>query len=268
VVTNFLRNLAVGFVRNKPDDEQDQLRARLMAFQIGPFGWLLNIPTALLFNRSLTMLATIYMSDKWNYHWYAQHYEDLLRKCRRQKLNLLEIGIGGYDNPRAGGNSLRMWKDYLPNSHIFGIDIYDKSPHDQHRIKTFRGSQADPVFLDKVVHEIGKIDVMVDDGSHENEHILFTFSHLFPLLADGGLYVIEDVQTSYWKEFGGNETDRSDPATAMGYFKSLLDGLNWEEFRGSHEPNYFDLNIKSMAFYHNMIAIRKGSNKENARAKV
>jgi hypothetical protein len=71
--------------------EQDRLRIRVEAFQIGPFGWLLNIPCALLFGRNLRMLATIYMSDKWNYLWYAQHYEDLLRKVRRKRMNVLEI---------------------------------------------------------------------------------------------------------------------------------------------------------------------------------
>ena len=264
MVTNLLRNLVVGFVRKKPKVEQDQLRVRVEAFQIGPFGWLLNIPCALLFGRNLRMLATIYMSDKWNYHWYAQHYEDLLRKDRRKRMNLLEIGIGGDENLRRGGNSLRMWRDYLPNSQIFGLDIYDKSAHDHRRIKTFCGSQADPVVLDKVLKEVGKLDVIIDDGSHVNEHILFTFHHLFPHLADGGFYLIEDVQTSYWKEYGGNEVDRNDSTTAMGYFKSLVDGVNWEEFRGGYDPSYLDQNIKSIAFYHNLIAIKKESNREGS----
>jgi hypothetical protein len=76
--------------------------------------------------------------------------------------------------------------------------------------------------------------------------------------------VIEDVQTSYRKEYGGNEADRNDSTTAMGYFKSLVDGVNWEEFRGGYDPTYLDQNIKSIAFYHNMIAIKKESNREGS----
>jgi hypothetical protein len=262
MLTKFLRNQLAGYVRKKSYEEQHRLRDRVLAFQIGPFGWLLNLPCALFFGRNLRMLATIYMTDKWNYHWFAQHYEDLLRQDRRKRINLLEIGIGGDEDPRKGGNSLRMWGDYLPNGQIFGIDIIDKSPHDRGRIKTFRGSQADPIFLDKVIRAIGKIDVIIDDGSHRNEHILFTFQYLFPHLSDGGLYVVEDVQTSYWPEYGGNEVDRNDSNTAMGYFKSLTDGLNWEEIRGDYNPTCLDQNIKSIAFYHNMIAIKKGSNRE------
>lgn len=158
-----------------------------------------------------------------------------------------------------------MWRAYFPHGRIFGIDIHDKSAHNQRRIKTFLGSQTDPIFLDKVVREIGKIDIIVDDGSHMNEHVLFTFRQLFPHLADGGIYAIEDTQTSYWAEYGGNETDRGDPATSMGYFKSLVDGLNWEEIRGNYSPTDLDLNIKSIAFYHNLIFIRKGSNRERER---
>jgi hypothetical protein len=151
-----------------------------------------------------------------------------------------------------------MWRAYFPNGSIYGIDINDKRPHDRGRIKTFRGSQADPQFLDAVVRQIGKIDVILDDGSHINSHIVFTFQYLFPHLAPGGIYIVEDTQTSYWPDFfEGNETDRNDPKTAMGYFKALTDGLNWREFRNSYVPDYFDLNIESIAFYHNLIIIRK-----------
>jgi len=262
VLTNFLRNLLTAYVRKKPKEEQHRLRDRVFAFQTGPFGWLANIPCRFLFGGNLKMLATIYMTDKWNYHWYVQHYEEHLKQNRRKQINLLEIGIGGYDNPRMGGNSLRMWSDFLPNGRVFGVDIFDKSSHDRKRIKTFRGSQVDSAFLDMVVREIGRIDVIIDDGSHINEHILFTFQYLFPHLADGGVYIVEDAHTSYWSEFGGNEVDRNDPTTAMGYFKSLVDGLDWEEFRGNYNPTYLDQNIKSVAFYHNLIIVRKGANRE------
>lgn len=211
----------------------------------------MDIPSAILFGRSLRTLATIYMTDKWNLHWYVQHYEALFHKDRRKKIKLLEIGVGS-------GNSLRMWRAYFPNGRIYGIDIYDKSAYDERRIKTFRGNQAEPEFLDMVMSAIGTVDIIIDDGSHINEHVIFTFQHLFPSLADGGLYVIEDTQTSYWREAGGNETDRNDPRTTMGYFKSLVDGLNWQEFRGEYGPTYLDTNVKSIAFYHNLIFIRKG----------
>ena len=42
----------------------------------------------------------------------------------------------------------RMWKRYFLNGQIFGLDIYDKSPQEENRIKIFKGSQVDFDFLD------------------------------------------------------------------------------------------------------------------------
>ncbi len=217
--------------------------------------WLIDAG-AFPFRKNLKILAAIYGSDKWNYHWYAQHYEHCLARIRRKRLNLLEIGIGGYADPKEGGGSLRMWRAYLPHAHIYGIDLYDKTAHNERRITTFAGSQIDTAFLDSVVEKIGKIDLIVDDGSHINAHVIATFRHLFPHLADGGLYMVEDIETSYWPP-NGNLTDRNDPQTSMGFFKSLVDGLNHEEFRNAYEPTYFDRNIMSIFFYHNLVIIKK-----------
>jgi hypothetical protein len=115
-----MQTLAQYKKRLPPDSRQ-----RLREVQIGRFKWLVNIPCALFFRKNLRMLATIYGSDKWNSHWYAQHYERHFADIRRDKLNILEIGIGGYENPRAGGNSLRMWRAYFSRAHIYGVDIYD-----------------------------------------------------------------------------------------------------------------------------------------------
>lgn len=262
MLTRFLTSRLRKYGQQLSHEDRQRLIRRVNSFQISPLGRFADIPVALLFGGNLKMLATLYLSDKWNSHWYAQHYETHFRPLRRKNINILEIGIGGYERPIDGGNSLRMWRTYFPNGRVYGIDIYDKSPHDRRRIKTFKGSQTDPLFLEYVVREIGKISIIIDDGSHENEHVLFTFQHLFPHLADGGIYAIEDIQTSYWPKFGGNSANRNDPTTSMGYFKSLTDGLNWEEFPGHHNPDYLDLNIKSIAFYHNLIIIMKGSNRE------
>lgn len=210
---------------------------------------------------SLSSLAIIYGSDKWGVHAYTPHYQRHFSELRKKKLNILEIGIGGYEDPEWGGGSLRMWRTYFYRSHIYGIDIYDKSPHDEKRIKTFKGSQVDISFLTNVINYIGSIDIIIDDGSHVNSHVLETFQFLFPHLNDGGIYIIEDTQTSYWSGLGGSSERLSDTSTTMGYFKSLLDGLNYMEFEDKdYRPNYFDLNIKGIHFYHNLIFVEKGKN--------
>lgn len=219
----------------------------------------------LLWGSNLKALASIYNSDKWGVHWYAQHYEKHFRHLRYKKLNILEIGVGGYDNPKDGGCSLRMWRTYFPYSRIFGIDIYDKSPHDERRIKTFQGSQVDDEFLENVLEEIGSVDIIIDDGSHLNEHIIHSFKYLFPRLSDNGIYVVEDVQTSYWPSFGGSSEDLNSSTSAMGFFKQLIDGLNYVEYKlKDYQPTYYDQHITEMHFYHNMVFIQKGFNDEKS----
>ena len=98
---------------------------------------------------NLSVLAVKHGTDKWT-HNYIPHYEKHFAPLRLRKLNILEIGIGGYERPEAGGESLRMWKEYFPNGTIYGLDLYDKQPHAAERIRIFQGSQADAEFLKSV----------------------------------------------------------------------------------------------------------------------
>ncbi len=217
----------------------------------------------------LSYLAQVYETDKYGVHFYTQHYQNHFNKFRNQKINILEIGIGGYENPKAGGDSLRMWKRFFSKGNIYAIDIYDKSFHDENRIKTFKGSQVDSDFLKSVITEIGELDLIVDDGSHINEHVVATFELLFPHLKEGGIYVVEDTQTSYWKSFGGESTNLKSSNTLLNYFKTLTDCLNHKEFMiENYTPSYYDKNIISMHFYHNMVFIYKGKNNEESNVLV
>lgn len=212
--------------------------------------------------ESLIALATKHKADKWNLHWYAQHYDVHFQKFRNQKFNLLEIGVGGYENTQSGGESLRMWKESFPKAMIYGIDIYDKKSIEEDRVKIFQGSQDDSTFLRNTANQIGSLGIIIDDGSHINNHILTSFMTLFPLLDDGGIYVIEDIQTSYWPDYGGSSDLNDGTQTVIKFFKKLVDGLNYKEYKKVYDPNYFDKNIVSIHFYHNLIIIHKGKNDE------
>lgn len=213
----------------------------------------------------LTELAIKHKTDKWGLHSYTPIYHRHFAGLRDEPISLLEIGVGGYDDPEKGGDSLRMWEEYFPKGRIFGIDIEDKSLHDSDRIKTYRGSQIDTEFLDRVLSDIGRVDVVIDDGSHYNSHIIDTFRYIFPRVSNGGLYVVEDLQTSYWEDFGGSSFNLDRGRTAVNYFKSLVDGLNHKELiNPRYTPSYFDENIVSISWYHNMVFVQKGSNSEES----
>jgi demethylmacrocin O-methyltransferase len=214
---------------------------------------------------NLNELAKIYRTDKWGLHFYTPHYNEHFNRFRNKKIVLLEIGVGGHEDPKAGGNSLRMWKKYFPYGSINAIDIFDKSSLEEKRINIFKGSQVDKEFLQGVINKIGNPDIIIDDGSHINEHMIETFKILFPLLKDGGIYAVEDTQTSYWPDFGGDSEKLDNPNTILNYLKRATDCLNHEELLlPGYEPTYLDRKIISMHFYHNLVFVYKGDNNEGS----
>jgi hypothetical protein len=243
----------------------EERRRQLRKFQALRFRYLQHLVMRFLFGTRLPILARFYGSDKWGAHWYAKLYETHFAQLRHKKLNILEIGVGGCEEPELGGASLRMWRTYFPRSRVFGIDIHEKSLHDEHRITTFKGSQADKKFLSQVANHIGEIHIIIDDGSHLNEDVFCTFEFMFPRIHEQGIYVIEDTQTSYWSHMGGSSLEPNRPNTTMGFLKSLADGLNYSEFeQRSNEPSYFDRHIVGIHFYHNLVFVQKGKNNEGS----
>ena len=207
--------------------------------------------------HDLPWLAEYFGTDKWGVHRYAAHYQRHFKHLQAQPINLLEIGVGGHDNPRAGGASLRMWKAFFPKAKIFGLDLFDKSALQEDRITIFQGSQADPDCLRRVAAAIGRLDVVIDDGSHVNRHVLSTAETLLPFMHRDSLYAIEDLHTAYWPQFGGGPPGSS--ATSIAWLKERLDGLNWEEIPG-HVANPHDRAITAIHCYRNLAILEFGEN--------
>jgi hypothetical protein len=212
----------------------------------------------------LTQLAQEFGSDKWGVHRYTPHYERHFAHLRDREMLVLELGIGGYAREGQGGASLKMWKWFFPRAQVVGVDIQDKSFVDEPRIRAFQGSQTDRKLLRRIAKRFGAPTIVIDDGSHQPRHVIRSFAILFPMLADGGVYVIEDIQTSYWPSFKGS-LDLDDPDTSMAMVKRLLDGLNHEEFLDDdYEATYTDLHVVAVHCYHNLVVIEKGDNREGS----
>lgn len=174
---------------------------------------------------SLNALAMLWGTDKApGYHGYTRHYARHLRDRRRSVKCVLEIGIGDGADPRAGGNSLRMWRNYFPRATIYGVDLYEKWLDSEARIATLKADQSDPTALRLAVNQCPAFDLVIDDGSHVGSHIITAFEVLFPLVRLGGYYAIEDLETSYLPAYDGGPPGTSDTAAALA--KSLLDDVN------------------------------------------
>jgi demethylmacrocin O-methyltransferase len=214
------------------------------------------------YRDDLNRLAQIFCTDKWGCHWYTPHYDRYFCSLKSKRLNILEIGVGGYEDLDTGGGSLRMWKAYFRNSQIVGIDLYDKTHLSEHRIDVQQCDQTDTDRLIRLSDDYGGFDIIVDDGSHISDHVITTFETLFPLMRPNGIYVVEDLQTSYWITWRGG---LNDPNSSIAYFKGLVDGLNHVEYPiVDYKPTYFDKNIVEISFFHNLVFIQKGRNDESA----
>jgi hypothetical protein len=179
---------------------------------------------------------------------------------RERPLRLLEIGIGGYQNPADGGQSLRMWKEYFPAATIVGLDIEDKGRLAEERIHIVQGSQTDTACLAALVARFGPFDVVIDDGSHRPPDIIATFEWMFPRMAAEGLYAIEDTQTSYLPEWGGS-ADLAAAGTTLNHFKALADKVNHAEIPGM-AADEFARTVTGVHFHHNLIVVERGRNDE------
>lgn len=157
-------------------------------------------------NDELTRLANRYSSDKGTTyncaHGYTRVYQTLLAPLRESSLRMLEIGLvhgqvqveRPQDIDQLACPSLRMWSDYLPRAEIHGLDIVDFTRFTNQRATVWQADQGSRAELDGVAEKVGgKFDIIIDDGSHASHHQQVSLAALFRHVADGGLYVIEDL---------------------------------------------------------------------------
>lgn len=141
---------------------------------------------------SLDELGLAHGTDKSSAkHNYFEVYERALAHLREEPIRLLEIGV-------FNGGSLRTWRDYFANGHIVGVDNQAHTlKHAGDRIDVILGDQDDPAGLKAIARAHGPFDVIIDDGSHIWRHQISTLQALLPLVKPGGVYILEDLHTSY-----------------------------------------------------------------------
>jgi hypothetical protein len=187
-----------------------------------------------------------YGCDKVSRHKYHELYPNIFDKFKNEDINLFEIGI-------CEGKSLKVWKEYYPNCNVFGLDIQSEISNED--VKIFKGDQNNINDLIAVVNQIPKCDIIIDDGSHVAEHQLKTFYYLFEnLLKDGGVYVIEDIECTYWDPANliyGYETGH---LNIVDYFTKLNHQVN-SDYNTIENP----LKIKQITYSSNSITIEKMS---------
>jgi hypothetical protein len=148
--------------------------------------------------RNLEQIANFYETDKRKSdHNYTEFYHQYFDKLKDKKLVVAEIGILRHPARPYEGASLLLWRDYFINSEIHGIDIVDHTHMAGERLSIHIADQGEREQLDNVFNKIGTSDIIIDDGSHYMHHQQITLACLFKHLKSGGIFVIEDLLTSY-----------------------------------------------------------------------
>lgn len=183
-------------------------------------------------------------SIKWKK--YFSIYEKLFYKYKNKKITFVEIGI-------LDGGSLEIWKKYFgKHSRIIGIDNNPeckKFQNDDYEI--FIGSQSNPDFWKKFYKDVGKVDIILDDGGHTNDQQIISLINSIQNINDGGLHVVEDVHSSYQKQYGNPYK-----YSFINFSKKTIDDIN------STFPNLkkFDYNLNqsiySIEFFESIVAFK------------
>ena len=143
----------------------------------------------------LNALGVKYGTDKASIkHDYLRFYETFFAPFRNEAFNFLELGVGPAHNK---GKSLLTFRDYFPRAHIIGVDIRDDARDvAAERISIEVGDCSSRGFLLALAQKYTP-HIIIDDASHLWSHQILALETLLPELAAGGLYVVEDIHTSY-----------------------------------------------------------------------
>lgn len=208
----------------------------------------------------LTRAAIRYGTDKFGSHLYTPIYDQVLRHLRGRPIRLLEIGVGGYSNPLAGGSSLYAWAEYFPFGDIVGLDLSEKRIFPHPRINVIQGSQDDVGLLTNICNAYGPFDIVIDDGSHDPSHMIASFDVIFPLMKKEGIYIVEDTQTCFWKHAGGSPDGSG---TIFDIAREIMASMHFEEARQagqSPSSTKFAFITSSIRIHRNIIIFERGDN--------
>lgn len=218
--------------------------------------------------QELDAIALRVNTDKSSaFHNYTKIYADHFAQLRNEPLKFLEIGI-------YRGHSVQLWEGYFPHAELHFIDITSN-------LIEYYSTRSHYHFLDqsnvKALHQLagslgGNFDIIIDDGGHRMDQQIISFQTLFPYLAPGGIYIIEDLHTSYWKEYGGHGSigqPLPGPGTCVEFLKKLIDELNYTAGvttcadsakapdQLSRSLNLYQAEIEALYFYQSLCFIIK-----------
>lgn len=171
------------------------------------------------------------VSDKWSS--YIKEYERIFAPYRDQEITFLEIGV-------QNGGSLEIWAKFFPHARkVVGCEINEACRQLQFaepKISLIIGDANSDQAESDLNALSPNYNVIIDDGSHLNADIVKSFARYFKYVKDDGIYVVEDLHSSYWEDFGGGVFH---PYSAISFFKALTDVVNHEHWGDGQSNSRF-----------------------------
>ncbi len=188
--------------------------------------------------------------NKWEH--YIDIYDEYFSKYRNTDFTFLEIGI-------AHGGSLEMWRKYFgEKAKIIGVDVNPEcKKFETENCTIYIGSQEDADFLNDLKSKIPKVDILLDDGGHTMKQQITTFNVLFDHVKDDGLYVCEDLHTSYWASYGGGYKRKG---SFIEFSKNFIDNIHgWHAVKSAKSKmmNHITESVRGLHFYDSIVIIEK-----------
>lgn len=160
---------------------------------------------------SLFELIDNFNTDKNTYHSYLDLYESLLCKKKETAKNILEIGVGDFEEKNGG--SVKLWRDYFTNANIYALDILpierviDELLNNE-RIFLYMSTDAynEAFFVNQFLSKKKRFDILLDDGPHTLESMIIFIKLYSQLMTDDGILIIEDVAHWDWIDILTNAT--------------------------------------------------------------
>ena len=200
--------------------------------------------------NDLLELGKQYKSTK-DWAGFLEIYSNYFKDYKDKEINILEIGIDK-------GESLKIWRKYFTRAKICGIDIIDIKFQIE-GVDLIKANQTDEKALKEICDKYKGFDIIIDDGGHHSKQIAISLNFLFDYLKDNGLYIVEDLQTSYFPRFGGSRLNLKKKTTSMNYLKSIADSINYEHNdKPFFKSKKFDGKVKYIHFYQNVAILKKG----------
>ena len=205
--------------------------------------------------------------SKW--HHYLKVYDKHFSRFKGKNPTILEVGV-------YAGGGLEMWNDYFDGEcQIYGIDIMPSTLEIPKQLKLDNvymelGDQENRDFWKKYLEDKPKFDIVIDDGGHTMGQQIVTYQEIYDHIKEDGVYLCEDLHTSYWKEWGGEYGNKN---TFIEYSKNFIDYMHYHhidkdvssrnirKLKGNAtEAQKFRENTNSIHYYDSIIVLEKGQN--------